>query len=124
MKWTFKYLEKEGIVSAKISGLINWENHIKFANEMASYARKHNSQKILIDFLELVPILTILEVDDLPKVLKEAGFGPEYKLAAIHDITSPHFDDFKFFKNAASLNSIRVEIFTNSEDAIAWLNSV
>jgi hypothetical protein len=123
MNWAFDYLQEEGIVTAKMAGLMTWEKHIKFAEEMVSFARSHNSKKILINFLELVPILTVLEVDNLPKVLKDAGLGPEYKLAAVHDKTSPHFDDFKFFKNTASLNSIQVEIFSDINEAITWLKS-
>jgi hypothetical protein len=123
MNWSFDYLQEEGIVAAKMAGLMNWENHLQFAKEMVSFAKSHNSQKILINFLELVPVLSVLEIDNLPKVLIDAGLGPGYKLAAVHDKTSPRFDDFKFFKNAASLNSIQVDIFSDINEAITWLKS-
>jgi hypothetical protein len=123
MKWAFDYMEEEGIVTTKIAGLLNWESHKKFAEEMVSFARSHNSHKILIDFLELVPILTTLEVDDLPKVLIDAGLGPEDILAAVHDATSPRFRDFEFFKNVANIKSIRVQIFSNKNDAVTWLKT-
>jgi hypothetical protein len=121
MKWTIEYLEKDGIVSAKVSGPIDWEEHKKFAQEMFSLARKHSTQNIFIDFLEMVPALSVLQIDDLPKVLKEAGAGSKYKIAALHDMSSPHSSDFTFFKNAASLMSLQVQIFSDKEAAIAWL---
>ena len=123
MKWTIEYLEKDGIVSAKASGPMDWEEHTKFAQEMFSFARKHDSHRIFIDFLEMVPVLSVLQVDDLPKVLKEAGAGSKYKIAALHDMSSPRSSDFVFFKNAAALMSIQVQIFSDKEAAIAWLKT-
>ena len=123
MNWTIDYLEKEEIVSAKISGIMDWDQHKKFAQEMFSLAVKHNSHRILIDFLDMKPNFTVLEIDDLPKQLKEIGIGPEYKIAAIHDPSSPKSDEFTFFTNVATLTSLQVQQFSNKKEAIAWLKS-
>ena len=123
MEWAFDYLEKEGIVAAKVIGLMDWDSHKKFAQEMFSFAVKHKSHKILIDFLEMTPKTTILEIDDMPKVLSDLGVGPGWKIAALHDPKSPKASEFDFFRNVAALLSIRVRHFADKNEAIAWLKS-
>lgn len=124
MDWSIDYQEKDGIVFAKISGDMDWEGHKKFAGEVFPFAQKHNCRKVLIDFRDMKSNLTILQVDDMPKMLKDLGVGPEWKLAGLHDPKSPKSSEFDFFKNSAFLSSIQVRHFANKADAIAWLKSV
>jgi len=121
MEWSINYLEKDGIVFAKLSGNMNWESHKKFAEEVFPFAAGRNCRKVLIDFREMTSTLTILQVDDMPKVLKDLGVGPGWKLAGLHDPKSPKSDEFEFFKNAAFLSSIQVRHFADKDEAIAWL---
>ena len=123
MEWKIDYLEKDGIVSAKVTGLMDWEQHKRFAEELYPFAHKHGSHKIFIDFLEMTPRFTILQVDDLPGLLKELGVGPEDRIAALHNPASPHHSENVFFKNAATIKSITVRYFTSKDDAIAWLKA-
>jgi hypothetical protein len=70
----------------------------------------------------MAPDFNILQIDDLPKFMREeCGVGPEYRIAAVYDESSPHNSEFSFFKNAAFLASINVKYFPEKEDAIAWL---
>jgi len=57
MKWTIEYLEKDKIVAAKVNGLMDWDEHRKFAEELYPFAHKKGSHRILIDFREMIPIL-------------------------------------------------------------------
>jgi len=123
MKWTIEYLEKDGIVAAKVSGVMNWDEHRKFAEKLYPFAQKHGSQKIIIDFREMIPDFTVLQIDDLPKTLKEFGVGPDLRIAAIHDPSSPKSNEFTFFKNVATITSLYVEQFSGKEEAIAWLKA-
>jgi hypothetical protein len=123
MKWTIEYLEKEGIVSAKINGIMDWEQHKEFAEELYPFARKKGCNRILIDFREMIPDFTVLEIDDLPKMLKDFNVGPDLKIAAIHDPSSPKAGEFTFFKNVATITSLQVEQFSGREEAITWLKA-
>jgi hypothetical protein len=123
MEWKIDYLEKDGIVSAKVTGLMDWDQHKKFAEDLFPFARKHNAHKILVDFLEMTPRFTILQVDDLPGLLKELGVGPEDRIAALHNPSAPHHSENVFFKDAATIKSITVRYFTSKDDAITWLKS-
>jgi hypothetical protein len=123
MEWKFDYLKKEGIVSAKLKGVMDWEQHSKFAKEVFPFAKKHGSHKVLIDFLEVTPAFTILQIDDLPGFLSKLGVGPDLKIAAVHDPNSPKSSEFKFFKDVAALMSLNVRHFANSKEALDWLKS-
>jgi hypothetical protein len=77
-----------------------------------------------MDFTEMVPDFTVLQIDDLPRLMrKECGVGPEFRIAGLYDESSRYSKEFTFFKNAAYLESINVRYFTNKDDAIAWLKS-
>jgi hypothetical protein len=123
MKWTIEYLEKDGIVAAKINGIMDWEEHRKFAEELYPFARKKGSNRILIDFREMVPGLTVLQIDDLPKLLKEFGVEPDFRIAGIYDPSSLNAGKHTFFRNAATIMSLQVEHFAGRREAIAWLKA-
>jgi len=121
MEWTIDYLEKDKIVCVKTSGLMDWEQHKKFAEEVFPFAIKNGSHKVFIDFRDMVPDFDILQIDDLPRLLKEIGVGPGFKIAGVYDETSPHSSEFKFFKNTSYIESIEVHYFSEKDEALAWL---
>jgi hypothetical protein len=123
MKWTIEYLEKDKIVEAKINGIMDWEEHKKFADELFPQARKKGVHRILIDFREMVPDFTVLQIDDLPKMLMDIGVGPDLRIAAIFDMSSPKANEHIFFRNVATIMSLHVEQFGNREEAIKWLKT-
>ena len=123
MKWTIEYLEKDGIVSAKINGIMDWDEHMKFAEELYPLARKKGCNRIVIDFREMIPDFTVLQIDDMPKLLKKLGVGPNLRIAAIHDPSSPKAGEFTFFKNVATIMSLQVQQFSGRNEAIAWLKA-
>ena len=123
MNWTIEYFEKDRIVAAKINGIMDWEEHRKFAEVIFPLARKKGSHKILIDFREMIPDFTVLQIDDMPKMLTELGVDSDLRIAAIHDPSSPKANEFTFFKNVATIMSLQVEQFDNQADAINWLKT-
>lgn len=123
MDWTINYLKEDGIVSAKASGIMDWDEHKKFADELYPLANEHGVHRILVDFRQVQPNFTILQIDDLPRMLGEIGVGPEFKIASVYDPASPHGHEFEFFNNVATLLSIKVKQFTDPDEAVAWLKS-
>ncbi len=123
MDWTIEHLEKDGIITAKTSGIMDWDEHKRFAEELFPLANKHGVHKILIDFREMVPRFTILQIDDLPNMLMEIGVAPGFQIASVYDPKSPHSHEFKFFANVANLLSIKVKQFKDPDEALDWLKS-
>ncbi len=123
MDLTINYLKKDAIVLVKLSGIMDFEQHKRFAQETFSFARKHKSHKIFVSMLDVIPQLTVLEIDDMPKTLLECGAGPEHRIAALHNPPPPHDKGFAFFKNAAFLKSLQIRQFTSEDEAFAWLKS-
>jgi len=124
MGWSIDYLEKDNIVCVKITGLMDWNLHRTFCKEVFPLVLRHGSQKIFIDFTEMVPDFTVLQIDDMPRLLrKDCEARPEFRIAGLYDESSPHTDEFVFFQNAAYIESINVQYFTSRDDALAWLKS-
>jgi hypothetical protein len=122
MEWKIDYLEKDGIVSARASGPTTTEEHRKFTAEAIACAREHNTHKIFIDFLKMAPDLTILQIDELPEILKQAGVTPEDKMAVLFDFSSQLKNNFLFFGNVALIKSLRIKPFADKKSAFEWLN--
>ncbi len=120
---TIEYLEKDEIVVVNLSGIMDFEEHRKFNAEMFSFAEEHNAHKFLVRMLDVIPKLTVLEIDDMPNALIECGAKPEYRIAALHNPPPPYDKGFEFFKNAAFLKSLKINQFTLEDEALAWLKS-
>lgn len=90
---------------------------------MLELGRKHGSHRFLVDHRLLEHGLSILQVDDVPKMLKDVGVTAEDKVAIVFDTESPIGNTFKFFRDAAFLQSLQIKLFTGIDEAIEWLKS-
>jgi hypothetical protein len=56
-------------------------------------------------------------------MLKEVGLTDRDKMAVLFDpaTQAKMIDSFSFFKNSATLKSLQVRLFTNPQEATAWL---
>ena len=123
MKWEIKYNKKDGIVAVKTSGLITWDENKLMAQEVLAAAKYHTTKKVFVDHRLSKPDLSILEIDELPSLLKQIGVGPEYKVAILFDPASPQSDNFTFFQNVSTISSLQFRVFSESAEAIEWLKA-
>ena len=123
MDLTIDYRQEDAIVYAKVSGIMDFQEHRRYAKEALSCAKKHNSHKILVDMMDMIPQLTISEIDNMPRVLIECGATSEHKFAALHNPPPPHDIGFTFFMDTAAMDSLEVRQFFNEDEALAWLRS-
>ena len=123
MKWTIDYLEKDGIVYMKTSGPTNWEETIKMCEKALAVGRSNGSHRFLVDHRNLEHGLSTLQVDDLPGMLKQIGVAAQDKIALVFDPSSPISESFSFFRDSAFIESLQVRIFTDPDEAIAWLKT-
>jgi hypothetical protein len=123
MKWEIKHNIKEGILGVKTSGLITWDDSRLMTEEALAAAKRHNTKKVLVDHRHLVTNLTILQIDDLPRLFKEVGVGPDYRVAILFDPTSPKSSNFAFFENVSIISSLQFKVFSKQDEAIKWLKA-
>jgi hypothetical protein len=123
MEWTIEYLEKGEIVRIKTFGPADWDQHRRMSEEALALGKKNGSHRFLADHRKLEHGLSILQVDDIPGMLKEIGVTSEDKVAIVFDPASPLSNTFKFFGDAAFLASLQIRIFSDKDEAIAWLKS-
>jgi hypothetical protein len=123
MDWSVYYLEQDGLVFAKTTSIINWDKNKKLSEEALSTGRKYGSSRFLIDHRDGTLNLSILEIDDIPKMFKEIGLCPSDKMAILYKPDSSHSSEFIFFQNVSLLSSLQVKVFTDKEQALYWLKS-
>jgi hypothetical protein len=121
VEWKIEYLEKDGFVNASASGETSLEEHMQFTAEAIDCAR--GTHKIFIDFMKMAPDLSVLEVDELPEILKQAGVSPEHKMAVLFDYSSPLKQNFVFFGNVVFLKSLQIKPFADKKSALQWLSA-
>jgi hypothetical protein len=120
MDWTIKYLKKDGIVHAKITGVVTWGENKNMSEEIFSFGRKRDTRRYLLEHPRFEHKLSVLQIDDLPKLFKELGFGTEDKLAFLVNQSSK---ELKFLEDVSRLASLQVKHFTEFEKAQSWLKS-
>ena len=123
MKWEIEYNKKDGIVVVKTSGLITWDDNLLMTQEALAAAQKYPTKKVLVDHQLLQANLTVLQIDDLPKLFREIGIGPEYKVAILFDPASPRSSNFTFFENVSIISSLQFRVFSELARAIEWLKT-
>ena len=123
MKWKIECLEDRGIVQAKTSGQMGWNDKIRLSKEMLAAGREKSVNKFLVDEKETVFGLSVLEIDNLPATLKEIGFGLKDKIAILVNPDSQNSGLLRFLQNVAILNSLQIRVFADPEEATDWLKA-
>ena len=121
MKWEIDYIEDNGIVKAKTSGQIGWNDKIKLGEEMLAAGRRKNVNAFLVDQKEAAFGLSVLEVDRLPEKFRNIGFSDTDKIAILVNPESANSNLFTFLQNVFTINALQIQIFTDTDDATAWL---
>lgn len=121
MKWTIDYLEEEGVVLIKTSGVTNWDKQKQLCQEAFQFAQEHKAHKYLADHRDLQEGLSVLQIDDMPMMFREIGLGAEDRVAILY---GPNLEEkFKFFQSVSNFALLNFKLFTDKDKAMAWLKS-
>jgi hypothetical protein len=121
MKWEIDYIEDHGIVTVKTSGQIKWDDKIKLSEEMLAAGRQKNVNTFFVDHKEAAFGLSVLEVDRLPETFRNIGFSTKDKMAILVNPESANSNLFIFLQNVFAISSLQIRVFTDPEEAAAWL---
>jgi len=123
MDWSIDYLEEDNIVSMKTSGPADWDQNKSMSEQALAVAREKGANRFLVDHRKLGPGLSVLQVDSLPKMLRQIGVTAEDKIAIVFDTSRQMNNVFSFFKDVSFLEGLAVQIFTDTKEATVWLKS-
>jgi hypothetical protein len=124
MKWTIEYLEEDKIIYLKASGILNGEEIRQMAIEIAQAMVEHEAHLILSNCTEMIPDITKLDIDELPRIMSQNGFTRKDKHALVININSEKLDNFAFYKASSKVQNYRVKLFTDIDTAKEWLKQM
>jgi hypothetical protein len=123
MKWKIECAEDQKIIMVKTSGLMSLDDKKKLCEEMLAAGRKKNIKAFLVDLKETSLGLSILEIDSLPDIFRKIGFDIKDKVAILVNSDSSNNPLFSFLQDVFTLSELRVQVFTDIEEAAEWLNA-
>ena len=121
MEWTIDYIEEQSIAHAKILGPITWDENKQMCEEVHQFAQNRNTHKYLVDCRDIETTLSILQMDKLPEMLKEIGATDDDSIAILYSPSQG--GEYKFFQSVSKIARLNLRLFTNEDEAIAWLMS-
>jgi len=121
MKWQIDYVEDQGIVKAKTTGQMRWEDEKKLGEEVLAAGRENNVNTFLVDKKDASLNLSVLEIDRMPEMFRNLGFDFKDKMAILVRPELMNNSLIKFLRNVCFLNSLQIQVFTDPAEATAWL---
>jgi hypothetical protein len=121
MKLKIDYIKDKRIVHAKTSGRMSRQDRRKLSEEVLAAGRKKNVNEFLLNQKETEFGLSAPEINRLPVLLRDTGFGPTDRMAILIKPGSLKSVLRSFLQDVLSLSSPRVQVFTDTGEAIAWL---
>jgi len=123
MNWKINYVGDRRIVQVKPSGPMSWDDKKKFGEEALAAGRKRNINAFLLNQKETAFGLSVLEINRLPAVLKNAGFGQKDKVSILLNSDSVKGNLLGFLQNILSLGPLQIKVFIDRRKATAWLKA-
>jgi hypothetical protein len=123
MDWKIDYLEDGNIVHVKMLGPISLEDAKQLCTEGSSVAREHQSSRYLVDHQGVDIILSVSDINKMPEEFRKAGADFSAKTAILLDSSAPGVDRFHLLKSAFARAWKHYALFSDKDEAIAWLKS-
>ena len=123
MPWTIHLLETPPAIAVKASGPMKLVLVKQIAAEALAEAAAHGVHRFLVDDREMVPLLSTLEIYELPDTLARLGLDKRDRVAVVYASTAPKAGDFSFFEDTAVNRGFDVRLFTDVNLALDWLRA-
>ena len=121
MKWEIGYVEDRRFIEVKTTGAMGFDENKKLCEEMLAAGRIKKVNAFLVDQKETAFGLSVFEIDRLPELFSNLGFGIMDKTAILVNADSTSRPLLSFLQDVFGFSSLRVCIFTDSQEAVAWL---
>ena len=124
MNWEIEYLQEYDIVFAKVLNPLSLEDVKQVSIDLREAASKHNSHKYLVDYRGVDIIMSVSDIQEIPRALREAGADFLGKIAILMDPNAPKSERFEIFKNVLAKAWMHFELFSDEQKARDWLKSM
>ncbi len=118
MKYKIEYNSDKKYVTANIEGDIELEPLKQFISDTADFLKRHDCHRVLHDFRSASVNMTIIEIDEVPKLVTHFGINDSFKRALV---ISDDFKKYNFFESTSRSKRQNVKIFTSYSEAKQWL---
>jgi len=118
MKYKIDYNCDKKYVTADIEGDFELEPLKQFIAETAEVLKKHNCRRVLHDLQSALVNMSIIEIDEVPKLVSQFGIDDSLKRVLV---ISNDFKKYNFFGSASRSKRQNVKIFTSYSEAEQWL---
>ena len=120
MPHEFSYDADTGVLTARVSGIVDKSLVKQIADDMHAETVKHKCTRFLNDYRTAYIDLSTLDVFGLPKLIESMGTDPTSRHAIVVKGMSPIL---RFFETVTRNRGENVRIFTGMDQARAWLVS-
>lgn len=121
MSWEIEFVGKDGILHLKAKGVMNIDLIKQMSSQTISSAAEHGTNKYLVDFREMVPEVSTMNINDLPKIFHEFGMTHGSCMAMVFSPSSEKKEDFFFFETVSRNQGLRIRLFMDLNEASQWL---
>ena len=120
MPHQLSYDADTGILTARVSGIVDKSLVQSVASEMHAKTEKHKCTRFLNDYRHAYVDLSTLDVFGLPKLIESMGTDPRSRHAIVVKGMTPMI---RFFETVTRNRGENVRVFTDMDQARAWLLS-
>jgi hypothetical protein len=122
MSWTIKQNTKLDLIEIIFSGPITGPDLRQATSDCISQAKEMGTMNYLIDASAMELSGSIADLYDLPnKQYKEEGVDRRSRAAVILPLSQKERDNIRFYETACKNQGWQVQVFSERQEAVAWL---
>jgi hypothetical protein len=121
MEWHVEVHEEGGIIGLMLSGPATLEQMAQVGAEVIETARRQGFGRYFADARDMTFAVSDILLYDLPGRLEEHGLSRSEQVAVVYPMDSAQKETFLFLENIFVNRGFRFRVFTDVNDAMAWL---
>jgi hypothetical protein len=121
MEWDFSFLPQYSVLSAKVTGDLDYDSVVEFISAGAAEMRKHGCDKILADLRDAVLKLSPTRMYRVPAVEVAYGVNRQRKVAIVLSPSTVRVEDARIYADIMNRNGLPHCLFDDPDAALDWL---
>jgi hypothetical protein len=123
MPWSVTVLPDHPILVISYSGALTSADFTEAFHASGQKAMEHRVVRFLADCTELGGGYSVFDLFFLVDMIEATGVPPDFREALLLPTTPGQIGNAKFYEDACMNRGILVKLFTDRDEALAWLMS-